>query len=69
MTTMLKSQGAEVTRATTPEEAVGAIAGDLGAHDLPSVLRMGGDPVLGALPWDAAPLLERLARRSWCGRG
>ena len=55
MTAMLGSQGAEVTRASTPEEAVRAIADDLGAHDLTSVLRMGSDPMLGALPWDTAP--------------
>ncbi|HSB59795.1 MAG TPA: lactate utilization protein [Methyloceanibacter sp.] len=61
MTTMLVSQGAEVTRARTPEDAVRAIAEDLGAHDLPSVLRLGGDPVLAALPWNAAPALERLS--------
>lgn len=64
MTAMLVSQGAEVTRASTPEDAVRAIAEDLGAHDLPSVLRLGGDPVLAALPWNAAPALERLSGRA-----
>ncbi|MGH6825697.1 LutC/YkgG family protein [Methyloceanibacter sp.] len=64
MITMLKSQGAETTRATTPEEAVRVIVGDLGAHNLPSILRMGNDPMLGALPWDTAPLLERLSGRA-----
>ncbi|HSA67810.1 MAG TPA: LUD domain-containing protein, partial [Methyloceanibacter sp.] len=64
MTTMLGSQGAEVTRANTPEDAVRAIAKDLVAHDLPSVLRMGGDPVLAALPWTAALALQRLSGRA-----
>ncbi len=64
MTAMLVSQGAEVTRASTPEDAVRAIAEDLGAHDLPSVLRLGGDPFLAALPWNAAPALERLSGRA-----
>ena len=64
MTAMLNSQGAEVTRATTPEDVIRAIAGDLGAHNLPSVLRMGSDPVLGTFPWDTVPLLERLSGRT-----
>jgi L-lactate dehydrogenase complex protein LldG len=64
MTAMLTSQGAEVTRAATPEDAVRVIADDLGAHDLPSVLRMGSDPVLGALPWDAVPALQRRTGRA-----
>ena len=64
MTAMLGSQGAEVTRASTPEEAVRAIADDLGAHDLSSVLRMGSDPVLAALPWDTAPTLQRRIGRA-----
>jgi len=58
MTAMLGSQGAEVMRANTPEEAVRAIADDLGTHDLPSILPMGSDPVLAALPWDIAPNLQ-----------
>ncbi|MGC1180039.1 MAG: lactate utilization protein [Methyloceanibacter sp.] len=56
---MLASQGAKVTRATTPEDAVRAVAWALRAHDLPLCFRMGTDPVLGTLPWDAAPELER----------
>jgi L-lactate dehydrogenase complex protein LldG len=64
MTTMLVSQGADVTRAATPEDAVRVIANDLGAHNLPSVLRMGGDAMLGALPWNAAPALERRIGRA-----
>ena len=64
MTAMLESQGAEVTRASTPEDAVRAIAGDLGAHDLPSILPMGSDPVLAALPWDTAPTLQRRIGRA-----
>lgn len=59
MTAMLESQGAEVTRGSTPEEAVRAIADDLGTHDLPSILPMGSDPVLAALPWDTAPDLRQ----------
>lgn len=64
MTAMLGSQGAEVTRASTPEDAVRAIADDLGAHDLPSALCMGSDPVLGALPWAIAPALQRRIGRA-----
>jgi L-lactate dehydrogenase complex protein LldG len=64
MTAMLISQGAEVTRASTPEDAVRAIAEDLAAHDLPSVLRLGGDPFLAALPWDTAPTLQRRIGRA-----
>jgi L-lactate dehydrogenase complex protein LldG len=59
LTTMLVSQGAEVTRANTPEDAIRAVAEDLAAHDLPSVLRLGGDPFLSALPWATAPTLQR----------
>jgi L-lactate dehydrogenase complex protein LldG len=64
MTTMLVSQGAEVMRAATPEDAIRAIAEDLAAHDLPSVLRLGSDPVLTALPWDTAPTLQRRIGRA-----
>jgi L-lactate dehydrogenase complex protein LldG len=64
MTAMLGSQNAEVTRASTPEEAVRAIADDLGAHDLPLAFRMGSDPVLAALPWDTAPALQRRIGRA-----
>jgi L-lactate dehydrogenase complex protein LldG len=56
---MLAGQGAEMTRASTPMAAVRAIADTLRAHELPIVLRMGIDPVLEALPWEAAPVLER----------
>ena len=52
---MLESQGAEVTRAATPEEAVQAIAANLVLHDLPPTLRLGEDEVLRSLPWAAAP--------------
>jgi L-lactate dehydrogenase complex protein LldG len=58
MTTMLAAQGAEVTRAATPDYAVRAIAGDLRNHNLPSRLRMGGDAQLAALPWDRTPQVE-----------
>ncbi len=58
--TMLADQGASVTRAATPEDAVRAIAGDLRAHDLPLCLRLGGDAVLAALPWDSVAVERRL---------
>ena len=58
MTTMLAAQGAEVTRAATPEDAVRAVAEDLRNHNLPSRLRMGGDAQLAALPWDVMPGVE-----------
>jgi L-lactate dehydrogenase complex protein LldG len=64
MTAMLGSQGAEVTRASTPEEAVRAIADDLSTHDFPSILPMGSDPMLAALPWDTAPTLQRRIGRA-----
>jgi len=56
--TMLESQGAEVTRAATPEAAVEAIAADLRLHHLPLALRLGEDEVLRALPWEAVPDIE-----------
>jgi L-lactate dehydrogenase complex protein LldG len=59
MTTMLTAQGAEVTCAATPEDAVRVIAEDLREHALPLRLRMGADPVLAALPWETAPEVER----------
>jgi L-lactate dehydrogenase complex protein LldG len=63
-TTMLNGQGAEVSRASTQEDAVRIIGEDLSGHDLPLALRMGSDPVLGALPWNTAPALRRLAGRA-----
>jgi L-lactate dehydrogenase complex protein LldG len=56
---MLASQGAELTRASSPEAAVCAVADTLRAHELPLLLRMGSDPLLRRLPWDVAPELER----------
>jgi L-lactate dehydrogenase complex protein LldG len=64
MTTMLVNQGAEVTRASTPEDAVRALAEDLRTHDLPFILRMGSDTTLEALPWNAAPALQRPISRA-----
>ena len=58
MTTMLAAQGAEVTRAATPEDAVRTVAEDLRNHNLPSRLRMGADTQLAALPWDRTPQVE-----------
>jgi L-lactate dehydrogenase complex protein LldG len=55
---MLEKQGAEVIRAKTPDDAVTAIAADLGKHDLPGALRIGSDPLLAALPWAAIPRIE-----------
>jgi L-lactate dehydrogenase complex protein LldG len=48
-----------MTRAAMPGDAVRAIAATLRAHGLPLLLRMGNDPLLAALPWDAALELER----------
>ena len=64
MSTMLAAQGADVTRASTEEDAVGIVAEDLNAHDLPPILRVGTDPVLAALPWEAAPALTRRIGRA-----
>ena len=58
MTTMLAAQGAEVTRAATPGDAVRAVAEDLRNHNLPSRLRVGGDAQLAGLPWDVMPGAE-----------
>ena len=60
MTTMLAAQGAEITRAETPEDAVRAIVGDLRGNALPLRLRMGADAQLAALPWDMTPEVERV---------
>jgi L-lactate dehydrogenase complex protein LldG len=54
---MLTAQGADVRRVATTEEAVRAIAVYLDAHGLPQALRLGGDPVLAALPWAEKPRL------------
>ena len=64
MTAVLNSQGAEVNRTGTAADAVRVIAEDLSAHGLPSALRMGGDPLLAALPWDGAPALQRRIGRA-----
>jgi L-lactate dehydrogenase complex protein LldG len=63
-TTMLAAQGAEVTCAVTPEDAVRVIAEDLREHALPLTLRMGADPVLAVLPWESAPEVERAFGRA-----
>lgn len=63
---MLIGQGAEVTRASTPEDAVRAIADGIRSHGLPPLFRMGADPLLEALPWEVAP---ELARRSGPAKG
>lgn len=59
LTDMLTKQGADVSRVATPKDAVGAVATYLRSHALPASLRMGADPLLGALPWDAEPDIER----------
>ena len=59
LTEMLTNQGADVSRAPTPRDAVGAIASFLGTCNLPPRLRMGADPVLAALPWREAWDIER----------
>src|SRR5262249_35019593 len=51
---MRAKQGAEVARATTPEDTINAIASDLSSNNLPPRLRIGADPRLAALPWKAA---------------
>ena len=56
--TMLAKQGADVIRTQAGEDAVKAVAAELGKHDLPALLRLGSDPLLAALPWAAAPRLE-----------
>jgi L-lactate dehydrogenase complex protein LldG len=56
----LAKQGADVTRVSTPKQAVGAIGSYLGSNNLPPRLRMGEDPVLAALPWKDAWDIERV---------
>ncbi len=56
----LSKQGADVTRVSTPKQAVGAIGSYLGANNLPPRLRMGEDPMLAALPWKDAWDIERV---------
>ncbi|HZP09029.1 lactate utilization protein [Methyloceanibacter sp.] len=56
----LAKQGADVTRVSTPKQAVGTIGSYLGANNLPPRLRMGEDPVLAALPWKDAWDIERV---------
>jgi len=57
--TMLEGQGAKVTRAAAPGDAVRAIAEDLRAHGLPPCLRLGDDALLRSLPFGAAALQLR----------
>jgi L-lactate dehydrogenase complex protein LldG len=52
---LLQGQGAETMRVSSAEEAVRAIAGTLSQNGLPPELRLGADPSLAALPWQAAP--------------
>ena len=60
---MLQGQGAETMRVSSPEEAVLAIAGTLPRYGLPPEIRLGADPLLAALPWQATPgLLLRHGR-------
>ena len=47
-------QGADVSRAATPKQVMGAIGSYLGTNNLPPRLRMGADKVLAALPWREA---------------
>ncbi len=64
LTDMLTDQGADVSRVSTPKEAVGAIASYLGTCNLPPLLRMGADPTLAALPWREAWDIERSSGRA-----
>jgi len=57
--TSIAKQGADVSRAATPEQVMGAIGSYFGAHNLPPRLRMGTDKVLAALPWREAWDIER----------
>jgi L-lactate dehydrogenase complex protein LldG len=57
--TSIAKQGADVSRAATPKQVMGAIGSYLGAHNLPPRLRMGTDKVLAALPWREAWDIER----------
>ena len=69
LTEMLTNQGADVSRAPTRKDAVGAIASFLGTCNLPPRLRMGADPVLAALPWREAWDIERSFGRAESGDG
>lgn len=58
---MLEGQGATVARATDAADLPELVAGYLRETNLPAQLRSGSDAVLGALPWDRTPSLERRA--------
>ncbi len=55
----LRGQGATVLEIEDPAAIPSAIAAYLRACNLPARLRHGADPFLAALPWHAAPGLER----------
>jgi L-lactate dehydrogenase complex protein LldG len=55
----LHGQGATVLEVEDPAALPSAIAAYLREQNLPGRLRHGADPFLGALPWPAAPGLER----------
>jgi len=55
-TAALESQGATVERLKKRAEAPEAIAALLRGLNMPLQLRMGDDPLLDSMPWDATPL-------------
>jgi len=56
---MAERVAATVRRLAGPEEVPAAVAEHLRRHNLPQLIRTGGDPRLAALPWASAPQLER----------
>ena len=55
---MAEELSSSVTRVSRLDEVPGAIATYLTQHNLPPRLRMAPNPMLEALPWDKAPLLN-----------
>lgn len=61
---MAEELSSSVSRVSRLEEVPGAIASYLTQHNLPPRLRMAPNPMLEALPWDRAPLLNVSTGRS-----
>lgn len=61
---LLKGQSATVLTLDAPDQVPAAVAGYLRGSNLPARLRMGVDPWLAALPWDAVAGLAVLHGRA-----
>ena len=61
---MAEKVSASVRRLGRAEDVPAAVANHLRQHNLPAEIRVGSDPLLGALPWDNAPNVTRRAGAS-----